>query len=322
MITKFIIKRRQSNDAWDVKDLVHSVKWTTDIDFSAGQLDFEIAEKDDGFAIRNGDVVFFDWDGKQIFKGFVFKFDFKKGAKYSVTAYDAMRYFKSSDSIVFSVSTLAQRFTRICKYLGVPHRVIKAPKHKLISEVDDNKSYFNMLQSSIQQIYNATGERYFLRDNYGVIELRQYPYMQLDMIVGDQSMLTDYTFSQSIEQTANVVKVAKSSTTIGQKKISTEQAQGKSVGKWGKLVYMTQSTKKLNDAQLRKLAQQELKNRNQQQTKLSITAIGNTDLQAGNSVIINIKELRDIHVGAKRYLIKKAVHTFGSDYTVDLEMGL
>lgn len=319
-ISKFVIKRRDSNHSWDVKDLVSSVKWTTDMNYSAGELDFDLLEVNDGFGIKNGDVVMFEWNGHKIFKGYVFKVDLKAGKTYSVTAYDGLRYFKSSDSMVFPVSTLGQRFNTICRYLNVPHKVIKAPSHKLKSELDDNKSYFSMLQSAINSTYTATGERYFLRDNYGTVELRRFPHLQLNWIIGDKSLITDYTLTRSIDQSANVVKVVKSSTTKGKKKVSTEQATGNTIKKWGKLVHIEQTSKKLNEAQMKALAKQKLKRLNRQTTQLKITAIGNYQLQAGNSIIVDVKDLKDVGVGTKRYLIRKAVHTFGSDYHVDLDM--
>lgn len=320
MISKFVIKRRQKDDAWDVSKLVTNVKWTTDMNYSAGELDFDIQEVEDGFGIKNGDTIMFDWNGKHIFKGFVFKYEFKKGKQYSVTAYDSLRYFKNTDNIVFNVSTLKQRFDRVCKYLNVPHKTIRDPKHKLSSEVENNKSYFSMLQDAIERTYLATGERYFLRDNYGTVELRQYPHLELNTIIGDQSLLTDYSLERSIEQSANIVRVTKSSVKNGKQQMITEQAQANNIGRWGKLVYVEQTAKKLNAAQMKELAKQTLKTKNKQSTKLKITAIGNVDLQAGNSVIVNIKDLKDINVGSKRYLIKKAVHTFGSDYSVSLDM--
>lgn len=319
-ITKFVIKRRDKNLSWDVKELVTNVKWTTDMNYSAGELDFDLIEVNDGFGIKNGDVVMFDWNGHKIFKGYVFKVDLKAGKTYSVIAYDGLRYFKSSDSMVFPVSTLGQRFNTICNYLNVSHKVVSGPKHKLKAELDDNKSYFSMLQSGINSTYTATGERYFLRDNYGVVELRKYPYKQLNWVIGDKSLVTDYTLTRSIEQSANVVKVVKSSTTKGKKKVSTEQATGNTIKKWGKLVHVEQTAKKLNEAQMKALAKQKLKRLNRQTTQLKITAIGNYQLQAGNSIIVDVKDLRDVGVGIKRYLIRKAVHTFGSDYHVDIDM--
>lgn len=316
MITKFVIKRRNKEENYDVRKLVSSVKWTTDMNYSAGQLDFDLVEVSDGFGIRNGDIVMFDWDGNHIFKGYVFKYDLKKGDTYSVTAYDALRYFKSSDSMVFGVSNLSQRFDTICKYLKLPHSAIQESHHKLKGEVEDNKTYFNMLQSAIDQTYSATGSRFFLRDNFGKIELRKFPYKQLDTIIGDHSMVSDYTFSRSIEQTANVVKVRNSSP---KNKMSVTES-GDTTDKWGKLVYVKPTSSNLNKAQMKKLAKDTLREKNKQTNKLSITVIGDIDFQAGNSVIVNIQKMKNIGVGAKRFLIQKAVHTFGNNYSIDLTM--
>lgn len=320
MITKFIIKRRTTSAAWDVSKLVTNVKWTNDMNFSAGELDFNLLEVGDGFAPHNGDIVLFEWDNRPIFKGYIFKHELKAGKSYDITAFDALRYFKNNDSMVFPVTTLGQRFNTICKYLKLDHKVVKAPSYKLKAEVDDNKSYFSMLQSGIYTTYKHTGEHYFLKDNYGVIELRRYPYKTLNTIIGDGSLLNDYTLTRSIDQTANVVKVVSSSTKKGKKKTATEQATGDSVKNWGKLVHIEQAAKKMNAAQMKQLAQQTLKRLNRETTQLKISAVGDVDLQAGNSVIVAVNDLNDVGIKPKRYLIRKAVHTFGTNYSVDIEM--
>lgn len=349
VITKFIIKRRTEDKSWDVRKLATNVKLITDMNYSAGELDFTLLEVNDGFAVHNGDIVIFNWNHNKTFWGYVFHWEMNKGNNVKVTAYDKMRYLKSTDSMMFPVSTLGQRFNTICNFLEVKHKVVATPSHKLKSEIADDKTYFAMLQSAIDKTRRATGEHYFLRDNYGVIELRKYPHYQIGFILGDNSLVTDYTFSRSIENTANVIKVVKTSeikgkkkvttvksvgkgakkhqktstktvTTKEGKKISTKSAEGGTVSKWGKLVYTKNITSKTNAAQMKQEAQNLLKQKNKQENQLKLTAIGNVYLQAGNAVMIKIKDLNQIGVGTKRYLIKKATHNFGDNYTVDLEL--
>lgn len=320
MITKFIVKPRTGGKAYNLKKIVTSVKYTNDMNYSAGELTFDILEVADGFAIHNGDVVMFEWSNHKIFKGYVFKYDFKKDNSYSVTAYDGLRYFKSSDSMVFPNNTLGQRFNTICGYLGLSHKVVSMPGHKLKAELDDNKSYFNMLKNGIDATRKAGAGHYFLRDNYGTVELRKYPYYKLKMMIGDKSLVTDYTLSRSIDQAANVVKVVKSATKKGQKKVTIETASGNTVKKWGKLIKVEQNSSKMNAAQMKQHAKDILKSVNKQTNSLKLTAIGNVYLQAGNSVTVKIKDLSKAGIGTKKYLISKSTHNFGDNYTVDLEM--
>jgi hypothetical protein len=320
-VTKFTIKRRTSRDTWDCKELVTSIKLTSDMDFQAGELNFDLAEVNDDFGVRNGDVVEFNWDHMPIFRGYVFNIDLNAGKSYSVTAYDSLRYFKSSDSLIFPVQTIEQRFNAICGFLEVKHKAIANSGYKLAGEVEQNKSYFGMLQDAIKSVRKHTGERYFLHDNLGTVELRKYPYYQLKMVIGDESLVTDYTLTRSIENLANVVRVSQTDTVKGKQKVATEKAENdKSIEKYGKLVHVEQSTKKLNSGQMRDLAKKVLNQTNHQQEKLKITTIGNVYLQAGNSVTVSIRDLKDVGVKSKRYLIKNATHHFGSDYHVELEL--
>lgn len=318
--TKFIIKRRTEDKAWDVRHLVRSAKLIDEMDYTAGEMDITLSEVSDGFAVRNGDIVEVEWDGHKVFYGYIFSWELDKGEEYKIIAYDSLRYFKSTDSIMFPVSTLGQRFNTICKYLGVKHKTIKAPSHKLKAQICDQKTYFAMLQDAVNKTRRATGEHYFLTDNWGTVELRKYPHYELKMILGDESLVTDYSFKRDIENTANVVKMVKNDSARGKKSITTVSAQGKSISRWGKLVTSKSITQKTNKAQMLKEARDLLKQKNKQANQLKLTTIGNFWLQAGNSVTVSIKDLKDIGVGSRKYLIKKATHNFGSDYTVDLDL--
>lgn len=316
--TKFIIRRRTVDKAWDVRKLVRSAKLIDEMDYTAGEMDITLSEVNDGFAVHNGDIVEVEWNGHKTFYGYVFSWELDKGDEYKIIAYDSLRYFKSTDSIVFPVTTLGQRFNTICKYLGVKHKAIKTPSHKLKAEICDQKTYFSMLQDAINKTRRATGERYFLTDNWGTIELRKYPHYELKMILGDESLVTDYSFKRDIDNTANVIKVVKNDSSRGKKSITTVTTQGKSIKTWGKLVQTKSITQKSNRAQMLKQAKDLLKQKNKQNNELKLTVIGNIWLQAGNSVTVNIKDLKDVGVGNRKYLIEKATHNFGSDYTVDL----
>lgn len=320
--TKFIIKRRTSNNSWDVRSLVTQAKLTKDIQYNAGEFDFTLNEVNDNFAVHNGDIVIAEWDGVPVFYGYVFIWELERGRQYKITAYDSLRYFKSSDSHVFPVSTLEQRFKTICNILKLKHKIIAHTSHKLKSELCDEKTYFAMLQGFIQQQQRATGHAFFIDDNFGVVELRKCPFNNLNMIIGDESLVTDYTFKRSIDQSANVVRLVKNSNAKGHKSVKTVSANGGNINEWGKLIYTKAVTSKSNDAQMHKAAQDLLRQKNRQANEMKLTCIGNTELQPGNTVLVKIQDLADIGIGTKRFLIKKATHNFSSEYTVDLEMNV
>ncbi|WP_260253986.1 XkdQ/YqbQ family protein [Levilactobacillus brevis] len=343
-VTMFTIKTPGTKTTWDVRDILESeIKWTTDIDFAAGELTFKLLEVDEGFTPKNGDEVRFCWDHKKVFRGKIFKFDYDQSEVFSITAYDNLRYFKNQDSLIWPVSTISQRFTKAAKLAGVPHKVVDKSTHKLVAEVCDGKSYFDMLKDSFKATRRATGHRYFLYCNYGTVELRRAPFKRMKYYMGDGSYLTGFSYSRSIEDVANVVRVVRtdkkkkqqtSSTskvklTSAQKKaaevkntkLTTITKKGNSVERWGKLQVVEKAKDKANAAQMKAKAASILKSKGKQAHTLKLDVLATLNMIPGNEYPVKIKSLKDIGVGTKYLLITKATHTFsGTTDQAELEM--
>lgn len=337
MITKFTIGRRHSGDTWDVSNLVSNIKWVTDLNFAAGTFTFDLLF-DDEFYPQSGDVVEFQWDEKKIFYGYIFKTSFKNDKKFSITAYDKLRYLKNQDSLVWPISTISQRFDTVCKMAEISHKVVNGSDYKLPAEVADSKTYFDMLKSSIDKTQKATNQMYYVFANYDVVELRKAPYNSLNIIVGDQSLLTGFSFEKSIDEAANSVRIVKKNQAESQQTSSTstdEESSGDDPNKtsfnytdssninvrdWGKLQIVENAKDKANDAQMKQRADELLKEKNRETYTLSLTCLGDTSLIAGNAVNIQISDLSKAGFWINNTAIMKATHNFSSDYTCDLEM--
>lgn len=202
-------KGKTRKGKYGLKELVKdgSIKWTTDLNFSAGELDFDLVEKAHPIIPYTGDKVSFIWNKHKVFYGRVFKYSVNEDNTISVKCYDNSRYLKNQDSIVFKAGTAADRFNQVCKQAGLKHKVVKTPSHKLRAEICEGKSYFDMIKSAIDKTTTATGHRYFVLANYNVIELRRVPYKKLKIYVGSKSGMTGFTYSVDIDNTYNVIRV-------------------------------------------------------------------------------------------------------------------
>ncbi|GEO64472.1 XkdQ/YqbQ family protein [Companilactobacillus nantensis] len=338
MITKFTIGRRHSGDTWDVINLVSDIKWVTDLNFAAGTLTFDLLF-DSSFYPQNGDLVEFQWDEQKIFYGYIFKVNFKEDKKFSITSYDKTRYLKNEDSLVWPISTISDRFDTVCKMAEISHTVVNSSNYKLPAEVADAKTYFDMLKASIDKTQKATNQMYYVFANYDVVELRKAPHNELNIIVGDQSLLTGFSFEKSIDEAANSVRIIKKNQAESQQTSSTssdsEESSGDDPAKtsfsyadssninirdWGKLQTVESAKDKANDAQMKQRADELLKEKDRETYTLSLTCLGDTSLVAGNSVNIQIDDLSKAGFWINNTAIMKATHNFGNDYTCDLEM--
>ena len=144
-------KRRVS---YDISDLVidDSVTLDRDTNFSATEFNFKMIFEKKPIIPYTGDIISFKWKKKKMFYGYVFKYGFDKNHNIVVKCYAPSRYLKNEDSIVFKTGTLSERFRDVCKRAGIKAKVVAGSSHKCKAEVDDGKTYFDMIKLSLIHI--------------------------------------------------------------------------------------------------------------------------------------------------------------------------
>lgn len=347
-------KKRYS---YNLSDLLKegSVKWITYLNFSAAELDFDLIPASRTIVPYTGDIITFRWNNHKVFYGYVFRYQYKTDDTVSVKCFAPSRYLKNQDSIVFKTGTIADRFNNVCKRAGIKHKVVAHTTHKVKAEVCDGKTYFAMIQSAIDSSLKATGNRYYVFDNYDRVELRRVPGKRLNILVSGTSGMTDFNYSVDIDQTYNSIRVVHkdskksqlTAATASAKKNNASKAEIKklqkeaknasstsannpketkfsytdvhapSVLQWGHLQKVVNAKDKANHAQLVAQAKSELHNSNMANKTLTITCIGNLDLVAGNTVTVKIDDFRK---KLSNCPIIKATHNFGDNYTCEIEM--
>ena len=327
-VTNFTLVRRSNlyrkssknpaGTSYELKDLVYNIKWTTTMDFSAGELTFDLVQPYDQANIipYTGDIIKFSWDKQKVFYGYVWTYTLKKDRVVSVSCYDSMRYLKNEDTLIFKANNAGQRFKTICSKAGIKGAAIKSPTTKLKATIYEGKTYFDMLQDSFNKTLKKSSHKYFLTTNYDRVELRRVPHKKLDFYIGDSSGLIDATYSVDIENTYNTIRVIKSDSKK-HKIAAATTVSGKSPAQWGKLQKVVTPKDKANAAQMKEKAQNELKENNLANKTLSVKCIGDLSLIVGNAVTV---KLGDYNKTLSYAPITKAVHNFGSDYTCDLEL--
>ena len=212
-VTNFTLVRRSNlyrksdknpaGTSYELKDLVYNIKWTTTMDFSAGELTFDLVQPYDQANIipYTGDIIKFSWDKQKVFYGYVWTYTLKKDRVVSVSCYDSMRYLKNEDTLIFKANNAGQRFKTICSKAGIKGAAIKSPTTKLKATIYEGKTYFDMLQDSFNKTLKKSSHKYFLTTNYDRVELRRVPHKKLDFYIGDSSGLIDATYSVDIENT-------------------------------------------------------------------------------------------------------------------------
>lgn len=220
-VTMLIMKHRRDATIFDVQNSVTgSITWLTETNYGAGSLKFKLAHKTGEYVPIMGDVVMFHWNGTNVFYGHVFDVSYE-GSTVDVTAYDALRYFKNQDSLVWPISTIDQRLIKMCSSMNLKYKVINSSTYKLPTKISDQKTYFDMFQDDVNKVWDSTGTHYFLRDNYGTVELVNSKQTMTKLILGDSSLVTGFEYTESIDNAINSVKVIRDDKHTTKRKVVT-----------------------------------------------------------------------------------------------------
>lgn len=310
----------RNRQKYDISSIVSDPKWTTGLDSQAGTFEFGI-EEDKAVFLRDGDIIEVLCDGKKTFRGKVFDRKKSKSKIWKIKAYDNMRYLQNKDTIVFDANRLSDRFNKICQLQGLPHKVLDQNSYNCADKVEDNESYFSMLESAMQEVRNNNNARFAIRDNFGTLELFNLNRGVTKLVLGDKSLLSDYDYQASIDGSYNAVKVIKEDSKTKQRQVYTATNKGL-IDRWGKLQMVEKVTDSdVNNAQLKQKANDLLKANAKEVRTLTLKAVGVFPLQAGNSVTLKIEALqREGIANGSLALITKCVHNLSKDHTMDLEV--
>lgn len=272
----------------DISEIAGSVKHETSWNDGPGKLTFEYPVKY-GRRYANGSVVTFQYNGANIFYGWLFSTK-QNGKKYSCTCWDQLRYFKGSNSLTRPVGTLSSWVNTVALDCGDRIRLgtIEDTAVKLGKYLFDNKTRLDMVYTSIQDNLVANGYWYVFRDEFGALCLRDIYKLRLPIVIGDASLAKDFDYEKSIDDdTYNYVKVAKDDSKKGVRNVYISQDSA-NISAWGKLMIYDKVSADLNDAQLASRANRLLSIKNRETETLNVECMGDSRIFAGNSIRVMI----------------------------------
>lgn len=314
MSTEFLIK--SSDQFYEISELITKVSFTDKLNNGCSKLEFSFI--DDDLRIENGSAVRFKYNGAEIFNGIVFKVGQGKRKEISVTAYDQLRYCKVKDTIVTKEDTVTTLVNRMCLYLGLRKGTLTDAGYILPLSVHDDKTWLDIIYTAISDTLVNKGKKYALRDEFGSITLRDLEDLQLDLILGDESLCYDYQFSRSIDEDFyNQVKIyikgdeAKSGQMVSAK-------DDNSIKKYGLLQYFEAADNKTNASQAKAKADVLLRLYNREMQTLTLECLGDTRIRAGS----NFYGLIDDIGLNRRLIVKEVTHNFMPNHTMSLEVSI
>nr|DAI10258.1 MAG TPA: 43 kDa tail protein [Caudoviricetes sp.]DAM15322.1 MAG TPA: 43 kDa tail protein [Caudoviricetes sp.] len=303
---------------WEISNSVPEVTWSTERTGSPGTLKFNVLKAGD-LSFAEGDIVRFSVDGQLQFYGWVFTKSKDRWGEIQVTCYDRIRYLKANASYNFEAQTAGDMLRQIAADLQIDVGQVADTGYAIPDFYKEDESCLDILGEAIQQTLLNTGNIYVLFDDGNGLALRQPRDMVSNVVIGDMSLLTDYTYKTDIdEQTYNHVKLARPNEETGRADVFVAEDSA-TIGQWGMLQLYQTVDGTMNDAQVQAQARATLSCYNRRMRTLKVSSLGVPGLRAGQMVLMKVQGLGDINLD-QYVLLEKVTHTWANDdHTMEFE---
>lgn len=317
MKTELLIATK-TGPIFEVSNSTQSVTYTTNRTGDPGKLEFTL-NKSGNISFFEGDVVRFSVDGTLIFYGWIFTKSKDRWDVITVTCYDRMRYLKASASYAFYDQTAGEIIRQIAQDFQLDVSELEDTGYKIPSLIEEEQTCLDIIEEAVQQTLLNTGKVYVFFDDGNGLSLKEAGNMISQVMIGDKSLLTDYTYKTDIdEQTYNSVKLARPNEETGRADVFVAQDSA-NIGQWGLLQLYQTVDGDVNDAQIKAQAEATLEYYNKRQRTLSVSSLGVVGLRAGQMILMRVQGLGDISLD-QFVLLEKVTHTFENDtHTMDFD---
>lgn len=302
-------------------DPVEAVKLTRSTEGRPAKLDFKVV-KDKVLDFQEGNIVQFKVNGEIVFYGFVFEKNRDADGVIRVLAYDQLRYLKNKDCYVYYDKTATDVLQMIATDFKLTvDKDIANTQYKIPKRIEDNHALIDILMTALALTEINTGQRYYLYDDAGKIQLKSLQAMKTDVYI-DSECLKGYSYRSSIDQdTYNAVKIIREAPgEAGKKFVATGLVRDpEHIKEWGYLQLTMRPDEKVVNAVDRAKNKIILKNRKTREIRLK-GIVGDIRIRGGSSVFVDLP-LGDITLHSW-YVVQSVTHSFSDGFhsmDVDLE---
>lgn len=309
MSYKLLIFNSESNTMYDYAPVTQKVEYTTNRNGSAGKLTFSYAQQKP-INLTEGAKVQFYVDGQEIFLGFVFVIEQDRWGVVSVTAYDQLRYLKSNASYSFVGKGLGEIIQQIATDMQLQVGTLEDTGYVIPTLTKENTECLDIIDYGLQVTQYNTGKTFVFYDDFGKLSLRESKNMMSDILIGNGSIITDYSYKSDIDSdTYNQVKLVRPNKETGQGDTYIFN-DNTTIKKWGLLQKYAKVDENLNQAQISQQGNIMMAYYNRVLKTISVDGVGGVPgLKAGAMAMFKIKDVPELSTGLF-LLLDKVKHTF------------
>lgn len=321
MIAIEILIDNKNGNVWDITKMVSNLSWKTTRIGRASSLELTMIKgspnQDKTFQYNNGDIIRFKYQNQPIFYGYIFKIGSGKSDEVKITAYDQIRYLMTNETYVGTNVTATQVIKKIANDLELKLGSIEDTVHKIPTLAEDDKKLLDTICKALDLTLIATTQNFVFYDHFGALTLKNIKNMKVDIVIGDESLMHDYSYEKSIDdETYNRIKIVRDNKETGKRDVYIAQDSA-NIAKWGRLQLLHKADEKMNEAQINNLLTQLATLKNREQRKIKISALGDLRIRAGCFVPIILNEF-----GIRQYfLVDECTHNWeAADHTMSLDL--
>ena len=306
----------KNGKTYDISSLAEQIVWKGRKSAAARSLTTTLADTDkasSGIDITRGDTLMMYDGDTELFRGIAMISQRADSRKETVTAYDNGIYLSNnSDTFVFYNKTLHDIYLDVCKRFGVKSGSAVSTSYKIPELIKRSATAWDTLLDAVSQDYKATGAKYYISSEKGMLYLRKRAENILQYVLETSGNITAYNYKNSIEKINTRIKVMSKEDTVYAIEKNTELEK-----KIGIFQAVENKDEDLTDAQLKSQIKEHLKEKSTPEETLSVTAMGINEIVSGVGVWVKID-----HLGiARTYWVDEDTHTWQGDvHTMTLKL--
>lgn len=276
------------NNELYIEEIVQDVEWSGDVQQAYRTLALSLLNTIDGSTriadFEVGRELRFYSDDAELFRGIIFRRDIDQTGAMRIIAYDENVYLtKNMDTRKFVNMTASQIVRKLCTEFGVNLGDITDTKYVIPKLILRDMTLWDMFTTALTVTRKQTGRRYFVYAENGRLNLAERKERTAAYLIESDSNLMTASYSQSIEDLRNQVRV------IGGKEeapIIAAVSDSASIARYGTMQHLENADSEATVSEIRQLADQLLRDLNVIDDEATITALGYDDTYAGVSVYV------------------------------------
>lgn len=319
MAIQFVIIH--NGTGYDVSNMFEEITWSGRKGAAPRSVSITLMD-DDGYNhsrvtvdCANGDQCVFYEGGKELFRGIITSHKQSNSKKLVVKAYDNAYYLANNkDSFCYTNKTATDIFNDCMSRLGMTGEAVSTGY--VIPELPKAKTtYYDVMLDALSTTYKATGERYYISSENGMIYLRKRVENAMQWVLeagSSQSNLTSYEYSKSIEKIRTRVRLLSKEDAIVYEKANTELES-----KIGTFMEVKSVDDSYTAAQMQELVESIFDEKGTPEQSLKVSGMGVSEAVSGKCVYVIIP-----HLGLKRsFFIDEDTHKYTREsHTMTLKL--